>query len=384
MWHFPKGYVIIQIEGVYPERLASLLQQAGVPTWDICRPAPGGLQLSLPAAAFSRLHGLNRRCRCRIRIREKRGGRRLIRALWARRVLLLGMVFTVLLALWASHRVWFIDLKDCGRMDEAVLLEALFDQGVRPGRNLKRLPLAQIADFVAARYEELAFLELHVDGVILRVRAKEALMEGDRLDLSQPCDVVAAKAAVVTSVTCYAGRPRVKAGERVEPGQLLLSGAVTARDGSMTYPTHAYGEVLGAVLYEARVPAPVTGVEWASTGSEAPYGALYVGQKRLLFRKSPFSEADLILEEKPVRLSPWPIWIRRGVYREKGKLERPLSQSERREAALFQAERDALLQVPRQAKIIMINRYTVETGGTLYGVCAVTAEENIGTTKEIR
>ena len=43
----------------------------------------------------------------------------------------------------------------------------------------------------------------------------------------------------------------------------------------------------------------------------------------------------------------------------------------------------ALLQVPRGAKIIMIDRYTVEKGGKLYGVCAVTTEENIGYTKEI-
>ena len=42
----------------------------------------------------------------------------------------------------------------------------------------------------------------------------------------------------------------------------------------------------------------------------------------------------------------------------------------------------ALLQVPRAAKIIMIDRYTVEKNGKLYGICTVTTEENIGYTKE--
>ena len=60
-----------------------------------------------------------------------------------------------------------------------------------------------------------------------------------------------------------------------------------------------------------------------------------------------------------------------------------MTPAERKEAALFEAERMALLQVPRGAKIIMIDRYTVEKGGKLYGVCAVTTEENIGYTKEI-
>ena len=42
----------------------------------------------------------------------------------------------------------------------------------------------------------------------------------------------------------------------------------------------------------------------------------------------------------------------------------------------------ALLQVPRQAKILMIDRHTVVKDGKLYGVCTVTTEENIGYTKE--
>ena len=60
-----------------------------------------------------------------------------------------------------------------------------------------------------------------------------------------------------------------------------------------------------------------------------------------------------------------------------------LTEAERKEAALFEAERMALLQVPRTAKVIMIDRYTVEKGGKLYGVCTVTTEENIGYTQEI-
>ena len=382
-WQFCSGYVIIQIEGVYPERLVSLLEAAGVPLWDLHRPKPGVLVCTLPARGFRRLHVLNRRCRCRIRIRNKGGGLFRWRFLWRRRILVLGMGATLLLALWASHRVWFVDVRDCERMDEAVLRQALWEQGLRPGRNLRRLPLSDIGDFVAAQYEELAFVELHVDGIFLRVRAREALGSGERLDQSQPTDVVSTRDGIVTKVNVYGGRAQVKVGDKVKKGQLLIAGHVTARDGSMTYTTHAYGEVLAAVLYKARVEAPATLVEWAETGEEAPYGALYWGDRKLLERTCPFEDADLVLAEERVLLSPWPLSVRRGTWREKVKRERPLTGAERREAALFEAERMALLQVPRTARIIMIDRYTVEKDGKLYGVCSLTTEENIGYTKEI-
>ena len=382
-WLFPKGYVIIQIEGVYPERTATLLEAAGVPLWDLYRPDGRTLVCTLPAGDFRRLHGLDRRRRGRIRILKKGGGRFRLRRLWRKRILLLGMGVTLLAALWASRRVWFVDIRDCERMDEAVLRQALSEQGIRPGRDLRRLPLSDIADYVAAQYEELAFVELHVDGVFLRVRAREALAEGERLDLTEPCDVVSTRDGIVTKVTAYGGRAQVRAGQKVKKGQLLIAGRVTARDGSMTYTTHAYGEVLAAVLYRAQVEAPKTAVEWAETGEEAPYAALYAGSLLLLERDCPFEDAELSAAERSLSLTPWPIRVYYGTWREKEKRERPLSGAERKEAALFEAERMALLQVPRTAKIIMIDRYTVEKNGTLYGVCTVTTEENIGYTKEI-
>ena len=350
---------------------------------DIHRPETGALVCTLPARDFRKLRSLNRRCRCRVHILRKGGWPFRLRALWGRRVLLVGMAATLLLALWASRRIWFVDVRDCRRMDEAVLRQALWEQGLHPGRDVRRLPLSDIGDFVAAQYEELAFVELHVDGVFLRVRAREALAEGERLDLSVPCDVVSTREGIVTGITAYGGRAQVRVGDRVKKGQLLIAGRVTARDGSMTYTTHAYGKVLAAVLYKTEVEAPERSVEWTETGRSASCAALWWGDRKLLERGCPFEDADLADGGAELSLSPWPLRVRFGVWREKVKAERPLSEAERKEAALFEAERMALLQVPRQAKIIMIDRYTVERNGKLYGVCAVTTEENIGYTKEI-
>ena len=381
-WHFLRGYVIIQIEGVYPERLASLLEREGVPLRDLRRLAPHTLICTMPARDFRRLHRLNGRCRCRIRILRKGGGPFRLRRLWRRRVLIVGMAAALLAAFWASHRVWFVEVQGCERMDEAVLRQALQEQGLCPGRNLRRLPLSDLADYVAAQYEELAFVELHVDGIFLRVRVREALAEGERMDLSRPCDVVSTREGIVTRITVYGGRAQVRVGDKVHKGQLLIAGHVTARDESMTYTTHAFGEVLAAVIYRAQVAAPSTVTAWAETGSEAPWAAIYFAGRKLLERACPFEDADLATDEKELSLALWPLRVCYGTWREKVKTERGLSPAEQKETALFEAERMALLQVPRQAKILMIDRHTVVKDGKLYGVCTVTTEENIGYTKE--
>ena len=107
-----------------------------------------------------------------------------------------------------------------------------------------------------------------------------------------------------------------------------------------------------------------------------------MGGWKLLERGCPFADAELVREEDALSLHPWSFRVCYGVYRERVNRERALTQAERKEAALFEAERMALLQVTPKAKIIMIDRHIVEKNGIIYGVCAVTTEENIGYTKE--
>ena len=194
--------------------------------------------------------------------------------------------------------------------------------------------------------------------------------------------VVSTREGIVTRITVYGGRAQVRVGDKVHKGQLLIAGHVTARDESMTYTTHAFGEVLAAVIYRAQVAAPSTVTAWAETGSEAPWAAIYFADWKLLERGCPFEDAELARDEKELTLTPWPLRVCYGTWREKVKTERALSPAEQKETALFEAERMALLQVPRQAKILMIDRHTVVKDGKLYGVCTVTTEENIGYTKE--
>lgn len=382
MWHFLLGYVILQIEGVYPERLLGLLRQQGVALWDVYRDGES-LTCSLLSRDFRRLHALNRRCRCRIHIKGKRGGVFLVRRLLKRWVLLVGMCLTLLVFCWASRRIWLLDIEGCRQMDGAVLRQALYDQGLFPGARADRLYLMDIGSDIAARYEELSFVSLHVDGIVLRVKVRETLQPPDApRDLSFPCHVIAAKAGVITAITALRGQAKVQVGDKVQPGQVLISGEVTAYDGSTSYRTHAYGQVQAAVVYQAQVMAPKTQTDWAYSNEEAPFGAICWRDKTLVQTRSPFWEHEQVIESI-VPLSPWPLCIQRGVYREKIQQQRPLSVQEQQQAAMEQAQLQALLQVPRQAKILMLNPYTLEKNGELWGVCTVTAEENIGITKEI-
>lgn len=384
MWHFVKGYVILIVEGVYPERFLNLLRSAAIPLWGVRRREDGSLELRLYRRDVKKLPALRRKCRCRVHILKKGGLPSWLKSLKKRWVLLWGTLLFLILLGFASRRIWFVEVSGCQNMDQEVLLTTLLKEGVGRGKNIRGLVLSDIGRRVEALYDEIAFLGLEREGVCLKITVWEARGEGASLDYSIPCDVVAEKSGVITRLTVYRGEARVKVGDRVERGDILISGTVTAWDESMTYTTHAMGEIYMARVYEGEAQAPLYQSEERETGAEAPYSALLLGERILWEKKSPYARS-LLYEGERVRL--WnlfcPITLIRGVYGETEEVQSPLNEEERRSQAGALAQQRALLQVPRTASILMIHSYTCRREGVLMGFCTVTAEEKTGIQREI-
>lgn len=384
MWHFIKGYVILTVEGVYLEQFVNLLRANRIPLWGVRRRADRSLELRIHRRDFIRLLPLRRQCHCHIRIVRKCGLPVLLKSLWGRKVLLFGTALLPVLLFWGSQRIWFVEVTGCKNMDEEVLLTTLAQQGVGWGQNIRSLILSDIGRRVEALYDEIAFLGLEREGVFLKVTVWEARGDGENLDYTVPCDVVAEKSGIITRLTVYRGEAKVKVGDRVEKGDVLISGTVTARDESLTYTTHAMGEIYMARVYEGEAQAPLYESTEVETGEEAPYAALVLGGKLLWEAESPY-EKHLLYQQEAVQL--WnlfcPLQLMTGVYRETVVEEMPLTEEGQREQALALAQQRALLQVPRSDSVLMIHSYTCRREGALWGICTVTAEEKTGIQREI-
>ena len=384
MWHFFRGYVILRLEGVYLERFLNGLRQAHIPVWGIRRREDRALELRIYRRDLVRLLPLRRRCRCRLNVEKRCGLPAWWHILGARRWMFFAAAVLLALVCFCSGRVWYIEVEGCRNMDREVLLQTLADHGIGIGRPVKKLPLSDIGRRVGALYDEIAFLGLQCDGVFLKVTVREAEGEKDHLEYNVPCDIVAEKSGIVTRLTVYRGTALVKTGERVEAGQVLISGTVVARDDSLSYRTHAMGDIYIARAYYGEARAPQARVEERETGCTAPYAAVLWKEKLLVERESPFTRS--LLEQQTDR-GRWklfaPVEFLQGEYRELEETQIPLEPWEQEEQALALAQQQALLQVPRTAGILMLSSHVARKEGILWGICTVTAEERIGIQREM-
>jgi similar to stage IV sporulation protein len=213
---------------------------------------------------------------CEIQVLAWRGAKGAARRLRRRRVLLLAAALTAAL-LWASSLfVWEVAVTDNdSAVPDGEILRALSRQGVRTGAFWPAFRGERIRTGALCRLPELSFLAVNVRAGRAEVTARAAVEPPEIWDPEAPADVSAGRSGVVERITVLAGEPRVRRGDAVTAGQLLIAG--TAAE------PHARGEVRAFTYYELTAAAPVQGYEKEALGRSLRRYALILGERRINF-----------------------------------------------------------------------------------------------------
>lgn len=197
------------------------------------------------------------------RIRDARGAARFRRFLRARAALLPALCACMLLLYLLSGRVWVISVTGA---DKAAIAGTLADLGVHPGVGKRSLNMDAIGMALSAAYPEYAFFGVKAEGVCLSVRARRADEAPDVYTLSDAGDLVADEDAVIVSVSVIAGQARVKPGDTVKRGDVLIAGEERRGvDGEMR-PVAASGSVLARTWTKAESEERAYAVQRRYTG----------------------------------------------------------------------------------------------------------------------
>ncbi len=250
IWNYLAGYVIISIEGAYPERLINHLTQTGIEIWNLKRQG-ASIRLCVGVGGFYRLRTIAREYPCRIRILEKHGLTVALCHMGSRYVMAFGWIAVVCALLLATRFVWIIDIEGCSDVEQSKVLQVLERKGVSAGTRRGSLDTAAIADAVMASDGRIAWAGAELTGVVLQISVKEASEGAEIYTAGDPCSIFAAQDGVITSITALSGKPRVNSGDAVQEGEELISGNL---GGGIL--TQARGTVTAQVLHRYEYCAP--------------------------------------------------------------------------------------------------------------------------------
>ena len=143
--------------------------------------------------------------------------------------------------LFSMGRVWDIRVLGADETVEKALLDVLSEQGVAEGIRFSSFDLSETENTLKAACPSAAWVNLHRRGTVLYLNVLEKEGEGDESGVPL-ANIVASEDCVVVEVSPDRGVARVKVGDAVRAGELLISAVHT--DGTLS---GAAGRVLGRV-----------------------------------------------------------------------------------------------------------------------------------------
>ena len=188
-----------------------------------------------------------------------------LRRLVRRPGLLFGLVLSLALYFLLTGMVWEVRITSGSDIDEDTVLSELAEAGLYEGARLKTLdPDTLVSNFLLID-EEIAFASVHLNGTVAEVELIAKSRGEELTPVPPPCNIVAARDAVVTDMTVFTGKQVVKPGQTVAAGDLLVSGVISDVGGTRFLPAAAC--VMGQVedTLTAEVPLRTTGTYVTST-----------------------------------------------------------------------------------------------------------------------
>ena len=392
LWLF--GYLGIEVPSSQPEAFINASLQHHFDLWSVRRTA-NGLTAFTRYREYGRVREVARTSRIRPRIRSRHGLPFLWRRVLRRRWMLAGpFLFLAVLYLVTSF-IWFVEVKGNEQVSPVTVAKTAAELGLAPGVWREALDPAWISRMLPLKLPELSWASVEIRGTraIIHIAEKRALDEEQKPDL-QPAHIAASKPGKILRITTQMGSPLVQKGDRVQAGQILISGfmrsetnaELEAQPNSLLYPgqwVHAEGQILAEVTYEQTIDLPLRQDVWLPSGVEYQRYLLQLGGWQWTWGKEP--DKSKHRSEKTVWIpAPWrnsilPVEMTTVHVQELRSSLRVLTPEEALQQADLRAWAALLDRIPPQARIVSRERIEVERSPASVRVTwRVVTEEEIG------
>lgn len=274
------GSVRLEVCGAHPERVLNACADAGV-ACTASEPVDAyTLRFTVRERCADTAAALARRCQCTVKTVSRRGLPRLLRRAARYRGLCAALLLLMLAVSVSSLFVWRIDVTGNEALTTGQILRCLDACGVRPGTYWPGLSNDLVRNDMILRLPQLRWLTVNVRGSCAEVIVREKDPLPDITPDDTPVSIYAAATGVILHMDVYAGEARVAPGAAVEPGDVLVSGAVGDLGGGVR-PVCARAEIRARTRQELTGQIALTESEKQSARGGRTRWALRVGKKRI-------------------------------------------------------------------------------------------------------
>jgi similar to stage IV sporulation protein len=339
------GYVRITVEGYYIERFINICINNKILIWNIKR-EKGGVKILLNVGIndFKKLGQIAKKTKCKIKIYRKRGMPFLLNRYRKRKIFGLFLIIVIMLIMISSNYIWNVDIQIEDNEQLEGIAQELEEAGLTVGKNKNKIKTSEIIQYVRLKRKDISWIGIELKGTNAIVKLVKAQEAPEIIDENDYTNIVANRSGIITKIVAQNGTAKVKVGDTVETGTVLIEGTMEGKYTDLRY-VHSIGEVEAKVWYSKTKKIYYTNEEKEYTKNEENKYSIKINNFRINFYKtlSNFEIYDTIEKEEKAKIFSnlyLPISLVKTTNREQKNVEIQHSLEEAEKIGIAQAKQE--------------------------------------------
>lgn len=339
------GYIRVTVEGYYIERFINICISNKILIWNIKR-EKGGIKLFLNVGIndFKKIGQIAKKTKCKIKISKKRGLPFLLNRYKKRKIFGVFLIILIMLIMMSSNYIWNIEIQIENNEQLDGIKQELVEAGLEVGKNKNKIKTSEIIQQIRLKRKDVSWIGIELKGtnaIVKIVKAKEApeiIKENDYTN------IVAKRSGIITKIVAQNGTAKVKVGDTVQEGTVLIEGTMTGKYTDIRY-VHSIGEVEAKVWYSETKRIYYINGEKEYTKNEENKYSIKINNFRINFYKtlSNFKIYDTIETEKKAKIFSnlyLPISLIKTTNKEQINIEKKYNLEEAKTIGIEQAKKE--------------------------------------------
>jgi len=272
-WNFLQGYVAVEVTGASVERFLNMAAHRGIYIWDVS-PVPGGAKIHCSLRGFRLLDDCAEKTKSSLKVVRSEGLPVIMQRYRRRKILLGGVAFFMVFLYVLSSFVWHIEIQGNERVAAEDILEFINERGLHVGAFKSFIDHRELTQQLLFEFSDISWADVHTQGTRSTIIIAETIPEQARISRDTPCNIIAARDGLITSIVTAAGMPKVRQNDIVRQGDILVSGVLPLVDSEEVILVHSYAEVWAKMYSQLTFSIPMTYSYKIFTGNEERHHSL--------------------------------------------------------------------------------------------------------------
>lgn len=305
---------MIEVTGFSVERFLNLAAHRGIYIWNIERKG-NRININVGISGYKMLKLCARKTGCSMKIKRKAGLPFITYRYRKRKMIPIGLILFIILIYTMASFVWLIEIQGNEKVTSQEIVEKLAENGYKIGSFKYKMNLRHAEQIMMNDFPEILWTGIDFQGTKLIVEITEAVPEPPFVDYSQPTHVTAKSDALILEIVTRKGTPKVKQGDTVRKGDILVSGEVPiGEEGERTY-VRASADITAKTHYILKTQLQMKKMHKDYTGIFKKGYALRLFDKKISIYKPDitFKQYDYVIKSKQLQITskfPLPFyWI---------------------------------------------------------------------------